>query len=48
MNFNFYEEFKNHSNEELIAIARQSDAYQPEAVAEAYQHLNERQLFKPQ
>jgi len=44
MNFNFYEEFQNHSNEELIAIVRQTDAYQPEAVAAAYQHLNERQV----
>ncbi|MDI3320206.1 hypothetical protein [Pinibacter soli] len=44
MNFNFYEEFKSHSNEELIAIARQTDAYQTEAVAAAYQHLNEREV----
>jgi hypothetical protein len=44
MNFNFYEDFKSHSNEELIAIIRQTDAYQPEAVAAAYQHLNEREV----
>ncbi|MBV4356281.1 hypothetical protein [Pinibacter aurantiacus] len=44
MNFNFYEQFQNHSNEELITIVRQTDAYQPEAVAAAYQHLNERQV----
>ncbi|MDH7463318.1 hypothetical protein QEG73_18615 [Chitinophagaceae bacterium 26-R-25] len=44
MTFNFYEEFQNHSNEELITIVRQTNAYQPEAVAAAYQHLNEREV----
>lgn len=44
MNFNFYESFRDHSNEELISIVRQTSAYQPEAVAAAYQHLNEREV----
>lgn len=44
MNSNFYEDFKDHSNEELISIIRQIGAHQPEAIAAAYKHLSERQV----
>ena len=44
MNSNLYEEFKSHSNQELISIIQQIGAHQPEAIAGAYKHLNERQV----
>jgi hypothetical protein len=44
MDSNFYEDFKTNSNEELISVIRQIGAHQPEAIAAAYKHLNERQV----
>ena len=44
MSFDFYGEYKNYPNLELLKIMRQPGDYQPEAVAAASQILNDRQI----
>ena len=44
MNFDFYQQYKNYSNIELLKIVRRPDDYQPAAVAVAAQILHERQV----
>jgi hypothetical protein len=44
MNFNFYDQYKNYSNTDLLKIAKQPDNYQAAAVEAATQILNERQV----
>ena len=44
MNFDFYQQYKNYSNIELLKIVKQPTDYQPAAVAVATQILNERQV----
>ena len=44
MPFDFYGEYKNYPDIELLKIMRQPGDYQPEAVAAASQILNDRQI----
>src|SRR6266487_3556660 len=44
MNFNFYDQYKNYSNIDLLKIVKQPDNYQAAAVEAATQILNERQV----
>ncbi|MEJ8819267.1 hypothetical protein [Lacibacter sp. H407] len=44
MEFDFYEQYKDYSNYDLLKIVKQPDAYQPAALAAASQILSERQV----